>query len=43
MFEYIEQIALTVLFAVIKNPAKVAAMKKALRKLRDLLNTIPLD
>lgn len=33
----------SVLFTVVKNPEHVERFKKALRKLRDILNTLPLD
>lgn len=43
MLDFLIPMALSVLFAVIKNPAKVAETKKALRKLRDNLNALNLD
>jgi hypothetical protein len=43
MGDYIIPMALAVLFHVVKNPDQVAQLKAALRKLRDILITLPLD
>jgi hypothetical protein len=43
MPELLINMAFSILFAVIKNSAHVALFKKALHKLRDILNTLPLD
>lgn len=39
---FILNTALTTLFAVIKNPAKVAKFSAALKKMRNVLNALPL-
>ena len=43
MADLILNMALSVLFATVKSPAAVKRMKAALKKLRDLLDGLPLD
>lgn len=43
MEELLFSMALSVLLATVKNPEKVKKLKGALRKLRDVLITLPLD
>jgi hypothetical protein len=43
MSEFWINLAFSVMFQVVKNTAHVSSFKKALRKLRDILATLPLD
>lgn len=43
MEEMLLNMALSILFATVKNAAKVKKMKAALKKLRDVLDTLTLD